>query len=94
MIDLSKLKTFQFPVVYRGKTRDSILREQSINLSLKNNKPHKGLYFSLVETDWDIDQLYLLIPLGQGKDISDFVKNNSKEVGKELINNLIYDSGK
>lgn len=34
----------------------------------------------------------VFIPLGQGKDISDFVKNNNKELGKELINNLIYES--
>ncbi|NTW91685.1 MAG: hypothetical protein HGA35_07135, partial [Erysipelotrichaceae bacterium] len=34
----------------------------------------------------------IFIPSGQGKDISDFVKNNNKELGKELINNLIYET--
>lgn len=34
----------------------------------------------------------IFTPLGQGKDISDFVKNNNKELGKELINNLIYEA--
>ena len=34
----------------------------------------------------------MFIPLGQGKDISDFVKNNNKELGRKLINSLIYES--